>query len=363
MMSVHLSPIDVTLARHVYTMDQLVNDIYRDKMSPEIRDYVIDKIGSIGSVYKTRDLFKKPATESESLVDMYVGSGRISLDRAGRMPSDVGQVITINDNYQQMDPSPTVELVPRLSLRRDVRTENIQGMACSALAQSLRSAYANSVLPNSGEGTLLLIGSCYTDWFLPNLERAGKISSKRDAGFQDMMYFLMFSDAAASTYVSRERPDAKYSIEVRFDMMSTRKDTSPGAHRKATARYVGDGGLFSMGLEVDSKSLRESCARLSSENVAELREKHPLQYGAAKVANIHTAGGNFMRSVSDSCGLDPKKTELSYRVLKECGNTGAASSLQLMKESVERKIMSGGDYGLMVDYGWEGADAFIYRMN
>jgi 3-oxoacyl-[acyl-carrier-protein] synthase III len=195
------------------------------------------------------------------------------------------------------------------------------------------------------------------------LERIEKINDRKDRGFLDMMYFLMFSDTAASTYVSKKRPSTKYSIEVNFNMMSTRKDTALDAYKKATVKHAGEKGPFPIDLEVDSRRLRESCAKLSSENVGALREKYPYQYNMAKVANIHTAGNSFMKSVSKRCNLDSEKTELSYRVLNECGNTGAASSLQLMKESVERKILSKGDYGLMVDYGWEGADAFIYRLH
>ncbi|MBI4894323.1 MAG: hypothetical protein HY833_01155 [Candidatus Aenigmarchaeota archaeon] len=363
MKSVYLSPIDVTFAGHEYTMDQLVNDIFKDKMSLGVRDYVMDKIGTIGRVYKNRNFFEKSNTGPERLVDMYVKSAEYTLSRADRSPTDVGQIVTVNDNYQQDLPSPTVELVPRLSLKSTIRTDNRQGMACSALSQSLMGAYANTVLPNSGDGTLVLIGSCYTDWFLPNLEKIGKIENTKDRGFLDMMYFLMFSDTVASTYVSGEEPRLEYSISIDFDMMSNRKDTSPDAHRKATVKYVGESGLFPRELDVDSKRLRESCANLSSENVATLQKKYPHQYDKSKLVNLHTAGKSFMDSVSKSCNLDSKKTELSYRIFNECGNTGAASSLQLMKESVERKILSKGDYGVMVDYGWEGADAFIYRLN
>jgi len=293
---------------------------------------------------------------------MYVESARASLEKAGKRPADVGQIVTVNDNYQQYLPAPTVELVPRLNLKSDVKTDNRQGMACSALSQSMMGAYANSVLPNSGDGTLVIIGSSYTDWFLPNLEKIGRIESKKDMGFLDIMYFLMFSDTVASTYVSRERTESKYSIEIDFNMMSNRKDTSPDAHTKATVKPARQG-PFPMSLQVDSKRLRESCARLSSENIQSIGKKYPNQYESANVVNIHTAGKNYMDTVSKSCGLDPEKTSLSYRIFDECGNTGAASSLQLMKESVERKILSSGDHGLMIDYGWEGADAFIYRLH
>lgn len=361
MRSVYISPIDFRFARHEYTIDQLVNDLYRDKLSPEVRDYFTDKLG-IERVYKNRDLFEKKS-EPQRLVDVYVESARESLKSAGRRASEIGQIVTINDNYQQADPSPSVELVPRLGLNAGVHSDNKQGMACSALAQSLRGAYANSVLPSTGEGTLLMVGSFYTDWFLPGIDRMKKISDRRGRDFLQFAYMLMFSDAVASAYVSRQRPTSEYSIEVRFEMTSTRKDTDPDAAGKARARHVMTPFGPVMGVDVDSKKLREACARLSRENTSQLRSAFPVEYSGAKVACLHTAGKNFLDLVSESCGLDKEKCGLSYQVLRESGNTGAASSLQLMKESVERRLLKKGEYGLMVDYGWEGADAFLYRVH
>jgi len=361
MRSVYISPIDFRTAGHEYTIDQIVNDLYRDKLSPEIREYFIDKLG-IEKVYKNRDLFDRKR-RPERLVDAYVNSALASLKSAGKAPEEVGQLITINDNYQQLDPSPSVELVPRLGLRPEVRTDNKQGMACSALTQALRGAYTNSVIPNSGEGTLVMVGSFYTDWFLPGIERINRISDRREPGFLQFAYMLMFSDAVASAYVSRQRPTTDYSIEVRLDMMSTRKDTNPNAASKATARHtaVSSGPLVK--IDVDSKRMRETCTRLSRENTSDLRSRFPVEYAGAKVANLHTAGRNFLDAVSEGCGLDRKKCEISYQILRESGNTGAVSSFQLMRETVLRGLLKKGDYGLMVDYGWEGADAFLYRVH
>ena len=48
--------------------------------------------------------------------------------------------------------------------------------------------------------------------------------------------------------------------------------------------------------------------------------------------------------------------------MRDTGNTGAVSSLQLIKESMDKKILQSGDLGGIVDYGWGGCDSFLYHV-
>jgi len=48
--------------------------------------------------------------------------------------------------------------------------------------------------------------------------------------------------------------------------------------------------------------------------------------------------------------------------MRKTGNTGTVSSLQLIHESLEKKILKSGEIGGIVDYGWEGADSFLYHV-
>jgi predicted naringenin-chalcone synthase len=115
-------------------------------------------------------------------------------------------------------------------------------------------------------------------------------------------------------------------------------------------------------MRVDSKTLMETVASECEKNLAYIRQNFPYESNAAKVWNLHTAGKKFMDRVVEKCGIDKSKCESSYDVMRRTGNTGAASSLQLIKDSVDRKILDRNDFGMMVDYGWEGADAFIYKV-
>ena len=48
--------------------------------------------------------------------------------------------------------------------------------------------------------------------------------------------------------------------------------------------------------------------------------------------------------------------------MRETGNTGSMSSLQLIKESIDRKILKKGEIGGIIDYGWEGSGSFLYHV-
>jgi len=47
--------------------------------------------------------------------------------------------------------------------------------------------------------------------------------------------------------------------------------------------------------------------------------------------------------------------------MKRTGNTGAVSSLQLMREVVNRKLISQNSLGCFFDYGWEGVNLLPFK--
>ena len=108
--------------------------------------------------------------------------------------------------------------------------------------------------------------------------------------------------------------------------------------------------------------LKKSVSELSSENLQHLQNKFPSDFNKVKSWNLHTAGLSFVDYVIEKCGIDRKKTKLTYDIMKETGNTGTMSSLLLIKESIERKILRRGDIGGIIDYGWEGTDSFLYHV-
>jgi len=362
MPAINISNIDINLARYSYTIEEIVDDFFKTKLDEEVKDYCKRKLG-IKKIYKSYDLSRVKLDDTGYLAphiglnDMYVESAKKAL-QSFRRPSDIGLLVTINDNQQYLDPSPTVEIAIKLGLNKDVRTQNFQGMACASFSEALINAAGHFSLGYKGDA-LVLIGTYYTSWFLDRIKQIDHISMKNRKDFHNFIYFLIFSDVAAAALLSQS--DEKIA-QINTDHVCSRKDTNLDGYKKATMSLAPDKSfrlIFDM--DVNSKILRERAAQLSLENFLHLKQTFPEDFENIKLWGLHSAGKVFVDYVRERCGIEKTKSELTYDLMMETGNTGAAISLQLINESVKRKILSCGEFGGIIDYGWEGADAFIYQ--
>jgi len=288
---------------------------------------------------------------------MYYKTAKKSL--RGINPKKIGLFITINDNQQYLDPSPTVELIPRLSFRKDIRAQNFQGLACSSFSESLLNS-AGYFLMNDKEDAFVLIGTHYTPWFLDRIKQIKHISKKDKTNFYNLIYFLIFSDAVSSTILSQTKTK-NTQIQIDSKSILTLKDTK-NTEKNATIKMSPDKKyriVFDMKLQ--PKKLREEVADLSAQNLKLLRKKMPSEFKRIKIWGLHTAGGRFVDYVAGKCQIDKTKIGLSYDLMKKTGNTGAVSSLQFINECINKKALSKNNLGCFIDYGWEGVNIFIFR--
>lgn len=182
---------------------------------------------------------------------------------------------------------------------------------------------------------------------------------KNRKDFNNFIYFLIFSDVTAAALLSQS--DERVA-QINTEHVSSRKDTNADGYKKATLKLVPDESLrLIFDMDVNSKILRERAAQLSLENFVHLKQTFPEDFEKIRFWGLHSAGKVFVDYIRERCGIDEKKSELTYDLMMETGNTGAASSLQLINESVKQKLVSKGEFGGIIDYGWEGADAFIYK--
>jgi len=292
-----------------------------------------------------------------SLGDMYYRTLKKSL--RGFNAKKIGLLVTINDNQQYLDPSPTVELIPRLALRKDVRAQNFQGLACSSFSESLLNS-AGFFLMNGKDDAVVLIGTHYTPWFLDRIKQIKHISKKNKADFHNLIYFLIFSDITASVILS-EKKTKNTQLQIDTESILTLKDTK-NASKNATIKLSPDKKhrmIFDM--KLDSQKLRQDVANLSAQNIKLLRKKTPSEFKKIKIWGLHTAGSRFVDYVSEKCQIDKTKIGLSYDLMKKTGNTGAVSSLQFINECVNKKELSKNQLGCFVDYGWEGVNLFMFK--
>ena len=361
MASINLSNIVVTKAKFRYSISEIVDDFLKKKLDKDVREYAKNELG-IDHIYKSYDFSKidfdkEDFVESDvSINEMYYKTAKKSL--RGVNPKKIGLFITINDNQQYLDPSPTVELIPKLSFRKDIRAQNFQGLACSSFSESLLNS-AGYFLMNGEKDAFVLIGTHYTPWFLDRIKQIKYISKKDKTNFYNLIYFLVFSDATASTILSQKKTK-NTQIQIDSKSILTLKDTNAG--KKATIKMSPDKKhrvIFDMKLQ--PKKLREEVANLSAQNIQLLQKKMPSEFKRIKIWGLHTAGNRFIDYVSEKCQIDKTKIGLSYDLMKKTGNTGAISSLQFIDECVKKKALSKNNIGCFVDYGWEGVNCFVFR--
>lgn len=350
----YLSGISVVKAPFRYAMSEIVDDILRDKMDKETREYAKNQLG-IEYVYKSYDLSRVDFVSDQyvephiTINEMYKQTATTSLDRMRR--SDIGMLITINDNSQYLDPAPTASLLPQLSLRYDIRAQNLQGLACSALPESLLNSAGHFAIGGMGD-VLLIMGSGYTEWFLDRIKQIKHVTRENRSDFYNMIYFLIFSDAAASAIISPEPYGAQVRIDPHNVVMSRSSRLPPAATLKMSPdsrhRVIFD-------MRLDPRGLQDDIVSLAAKSLMRLQKDDVSVFG------IHTAGRKFVDAVAKGCNLDMAKTRMSRDIMSRTGNMGALSSIQFVDECLIQGILSRGEMGCFIDYGWEGAGAFTFE--
>jgi len=359
-MKVNFKKIEILKAKYRYSIREIVDDFLKKKLDKQVRDFAKNELG-IETVYKSFDFskvdfFKNNFEEPQiGLNDLYFRVSKKVL--SGLKPNTIDLLITINDNQQHLDPSPTVELVPRLSLKKNIRTQNFQGLACSSLSEAVLNSAGNFRLGNND--SLVLIGTYYTPWFLDRIKQIKHISKKDKSNFYNLIYFLIFSDIVGATILSQK---SKGNIQIDSDFILTLKDTSKKGYDKATLKLSPDSKnriIFDMNL--NPGKLRQMTAKLSLENLRLLKQKLPRDYEKIKIWGFHTAGKRFVDHVAHKCQIEKSQAKLTYDLMKKTGNTGAVSSLQFLKEVADRKIVSSNSLGCFFDYGWEGVNLLPFK--
>ena len=367
MVFLNIAYLDVNFPKYSYSISEIVDEIFKQKLDDDVRNFAKNNMG-IDRVYKSYDLSKIAINGTEylrpeiRLNDMYVKIAENALRVSNRKPSDIGLLTILGGNQQYLMPAPTVEMVSRLGLSKDVRTQNIQGLACSSFSEALQSAAGHFALGYKGD-VLVLGGQYSTEWYLNMIRLADKISMTNKKDFYAFVYFLIFSDVVAVAIISKQDRDHKSLLKIDTKTIFSRKDTSMDSYKKAKIELSPDKKhRLTFDFELNPDTLKRSVGNLSSENISNLQKNFPTDFKNVKFWGFHTSGSVFLDYVIEKCGIDREKTKFTLDVMRKTGNTGTVSSLQLIKESLDKKILTSGEIGGIVDYGWEGADSFLYHV-
>ncbi|MBM3910323.1 MAG: hypothetical protein FJ356_01585, partial [Thaumarchaeota archaeon] len=217
MVSVGLSQICVNYPRFSYSIREIVDDFLRPKLDSEVREYVKDNLG-IDKVFKIYDFDRIDFSKNDYLEpdvpknELFLKTAKDLLRNSKQKSGDIGILVTVNDNNQFLDPAPTVEIVSKLGLNENIRTQNMQGLACSSFSEALLNSAGYFQL-NGKSNSMVLIGSMYTDWFLDRLKQIKLVSMKNKSDLNNLVYFLIFSDVVGGTILSKDTKNGIASID------------------------------------------------------------------------------------------------------------------------------------------------------
>lgn len=360
-MKVNIHSINVELGKYVFSIEELVDETFREKLDSDVREFCKDRLG-IDKVHKTYDLSKfdfndqRYAEPDQSIEELQNSTMEKTLENHKK--SDLTLLITAGDNPQYLTPSPTLDLFHKMKLDENIRDLNVQGMACSALSESVRIAEGHFSSLYGGYVAVSITNN-YTPWFLHKMKNIDqKISMSTKENLHYFLYALIFSDGASSAVISEKSHDLN-SVEIDVDMMSSKRDVYSKDKYWVKHAPSMDGLTFRM--FVDTKYLKETVGDLSGRNILELRRMFPVEAKLVQCYNLHTAGKPIVDHVVRKCEINKDLAKITYDVMYETGNTGAMSSLQLLKESIDRKILENGDYGCVGDYAWGRSDFCFYK--
>ncbi|MEX0657008.1 MAG: hypothetical protein WD154_05640 [Nitrosopumilaceae archaeon] len=364
MVSVGLSQICVNYPMFSYSIREIVDDFLRPKLDRQVREYVKEKLG-IDKVFKIYDFDRIDFSKNDYLEphipknELFLKTAKDLLKNSKQKSGDIGMLVTVNDNNQFLDPAPTVEIVSKLGLNHDVRTQNMQGLACSSFSEALLNSAGYFQL-NGKSNSMILIGSMYTDWFLDRLKQTKLVSMKNKSDLNNLVYFLIFSDVVGGTILSKNDKNRIASIDS--DEIFSCKDSRKNGYKKASLKLSPNKKnriIFDMNL--DSKVLKKTVGSLCQRNIDQLEKKTRDEYRKIKIWGLHTAGARFLDYITSKCNISKEKVALSYSLMKETGNTGAVSSLQFIHESIKRKLLLKNQIGCFIDYGWEGSNILLFK--
>lgn len=86
-------------------------------------------------------------------------------------------------------------------------------------------------------------------------------------------------------------------------------------------------------------------------NIDEFLEKNKLNHSDLKFFIAHPGGPKVLEALTETLGRKKEDFELSWKTLRERGNTSSASVVNVLEQSINRQDLSRGDLGLMLAMG------------
>jgi alkylresorcinol/alkylpyrone synthase len=253
---------------------------------------------------------------------------RTALGRAGLRVEDVDAVF-FSTVTGAASPSIDARLVNRLGLRPDVKRVPMFGLGCVAGAAALARA-ADYVRAFPGHVAVAL-----------TIELCSLTLQRDDLSVANLIATGLFADGASCAIVAGSQRPARGPRVV-----ATRSVFYPDTE-DVMGWHVSEHG-FRIVLSAEVPVIARE--RLPADAAAFLRE---LGWRRADLAAwvCHPGGPKVLHALADGLGLQRADLQVSWDVLRDCGNLSSASVLMILEETLRRRTFAPGERLLLLAMG------------
>jgi alkylresorcinol/alkylpyrone synthase len=249
-----------------------------------------------------------------------------ALGQAGMMSTDVDLLITVSCTGV-MIPSLDAYIAKEMGFRPDVRRLPITELGCAAGAAGLGRAW--EYLTAFPDRTALLVAV-----ELPTLT-----FQRKDFSQANLISAVLFGDGAAGVVITGRE--------------------ATGPRIIASESFLFPDSLDAMGFDLRDSGfhivLSKDVPQMIGERVKGIVDGFLARQGLMRedlsAFLLHPGGQKLLSSMESELGLDRRDTEISWDVLRRFGNLSSASVLFILQESMARRDMPSGSYGLLMAFG------------
>ncbi len=249
-----------------------------------------------------------------------------SLAQAGMAPPDIDLLITVSCTGV-MIPSLDAYIATEMGFRADVRRLPITELGCAAGAAGL--AHAWEYLKAFPDRTALLVAV-----ELPTLT-----FQRKDFSQANLISVALFGDGAAGVVITGRE--------------------AAGPRIVASESFLFPDSLDAMGFDLRDSGfhivLSKDVPQLIGEKIRGLVEGFLARQGLTRddlsVLVLHPGGQKLLSKMEAELSLSRSETEISWDVLRRFGNLSSASVLFILQETMARREIASGSYGLLMAFG------------
>lgn len=322
----YVTPPVVTFPEHTVTTPEILADMHRSNPGHPMLERIPTLAKALGVeerrfvsplevVARTGSVDERNAVAAEAMLALAEQAAQGALDRAGLTAGDIDWIIT-SHTTTPLTPGLDVHLINKIGLRPTINRIPVTQLGCAGGAHAL--VLANHLIGTApGTRVLIVVG-----------EALSTVYQRSDTSTAGFLYRLLFGDSAAACVVSNDPEGACLNMRAAWQY------TVPGTMKHYALHTRAEGMFFT------SHSNSSGGAAHVMEPLGQWLRDHDPDW-TPEVVVAHAGGPKPLELMAKGLGCPPGLLSHSWDSLRERGNLGGASVLDVLARTHEDRPQNG----------------------